>query len=104
MSGTRISRLKTLLEADPTDAFTQYALGLEYAGIGEVETAIRLLESLRQQHPAYVPAYHQLGILYERHGDPDRADTILAEGISVARTAGDEHAANEMQEARDLLS
>jgi len=104
VSETRISRLRHLLETDPDDAFTRYALALEHAGQDDLPTAIALLESLRTQHPDYIPAYHQLGILYERHGSPETAATMYTEGISVARKAGDDHAAAEMQDALDLLS
>ena len=93
-----------MLASDPTDPFTRYALALEHAGQGDVGTAMELLTAVRLSHPEYVAAYHQLGILHERQGDTDQAEAAYTEGIAMARSLGDDHAAGEMQEALDLLS
>lgn len=104
MSGDRISRLRRLLETDPDDAFTRYALALEHAGLGELEEARALLEDLLQRDPDYIASYHQLGILYERLGEAERARAAYRGGIAAAQRTGDHHAASEMQDALDLLS
>jgi len=100
----RRAGLKALLETDPTDAFTRYALALEHAAPGATETAIRELARLHDIAPEYVPAYHQRGVLHERAGDTDEARTAYQQGIAVARRTGDDHAAREMQDALDALS
>ncbi len=104
MSTERLSRLLALLEAEPDDAFTRYALAMEHAGLGEIEAAIGLLENLRNRHPDYVASYHQLGILFERQGETGRAEAAYREGITAAQRTGDAHAAGEMQDALDQLS
>jgi len=104
VSQDRRTALLAMLEADPNDAFARYALAMEHAGMGDVESAIRELMDLRQRTPEYIPAWHQLGVMYERTGDIEKARETYTEGISLAQRTGDTHAAGEMQESLDALS
>lgn len=103
MREERIGKLKALLEQDPNDSFSRYALALEFAGADDSPQAVSLLEDLLRRDKAYVPAYQQLGYLYERIGRIDEAVTIFKRGISVATLQGDQHAQSEMQDALDSL-
>ncbi|HAV23163.1 MAG: hypothetical protein A2X67_14380 [Ignavibacteria bacterium GWA2_55_11] len=103
MNVQRIERLRKHLEADPTDPFTQYALALEYDAGGDTPLAIRTLEELVVQSPRYVPSYQQLGYLFQKTGQADKACEIFNRGIAVARAENDLHAAGEMQEALDEM-
>ena len=103
MREERIAKLKSLLEADPNDSFGRYALALEYAALNDTAQAQRLLEDLLKHHPAYLPAYQQLGYLHQKLGQRDDAISMFKRGIEVATQQGDLHAKSEMQEALDEL-
>ena len=103
MREERIGKLKTLLEQDPNDSFTRYALALEYAGANDSGQAMTLLEDLLCRDPSYVPTYQQLGYLYEKLGRREDAATVLNLGIQIAGQQGDHHAQSEMQDALESL-
>jgi Tfp pilus assembly protein PilF len=97
MSGkTRKEQLEELLNLDPDDSFVRYGLAMEYAGAGQDEEVVKNLKELLKRDPNYVPAYLQAGRALIRLGDDDRARQMLRDGITVARRAGDDHAAGEM--------
>jgi len=97
----RLEKLQALLEADPADSFTRYAIGLEFAKAGKYEDAIHTLEELREQDPAYVPTYYMLAGYYRKTGDKESAKLIYQEGIVQAQTANDRHSMSELQAALD---
>jgi len=103
MTDDRLAKLLVFLEKDPDDAFTQYALALEYTSRGDKEQATHLLELLLRKDPAYVPAYQQLGFLYQELDRLTEACAILRQGIAVAARSGDHHAGREMQDTLDEL-
>lgn len=104
MREERITKLMALLEADPNDSFTRYALALEYAGKEDTAQARLLLEDLLQRDPRYIPAYQQLGYLYQRLGLRELAIAVFTRGMETAKQQGDLHARGEMQEALDELT
>lgn len=99
----RIDTLRRLLEADPDDPFPRYALGLEHLSRGELEPAGEMLEEVLQRHPDYLPAYYQLGKVYEERGDFERARKTWERGVELAIRQGDEHTREELQGALDTL-
>lgn len=101
MKEARIAKLKAILEKEPGDSFTIYALALEYAGLNDSVQALVLLEDLVVRDPSYVPAYQQLGYLYEKLGRRDDAVSMFRRGILVAAEQKDHHAQSEMQDALD---
>ena len=103
MSEERIRKLKAFLEKDPKDSFSNYALALEYAGMGEQDKAISLLEDLVRHDPSYIPSYQQLGYLYRNANRRNDAIAIFKRGIEIAGRHGDTHARGEMQDAIDEL-
>ena len=103
MSALRIDKLKEFLAKDPNDSFTRYALALEYAGHGETEQAVLMLEELVQHDPKYIPTYQQLGYAYQKLERRDDAIAMFKRGIQAATEQGDLHARSEMQDALDEL-
>ncbi len=99
MTASRLTTLLNFLNEDPADAFTHYAIALEYINTGNVKEAVAKFEEVITLDPSYVPAYHQLGLLFIREHCKADAKTILDRGIEVAMKAGDVHAQMEMQEA-----
>jgi predicted Zn-dependent protease len=95
----RLEKLQDLLALDPSDSFTRYAIGLEFAKAEKYAEAIRTLEELRERDSSYVPTYYMLAGYYHHTGDDASAKLIYQEGISIARNTGDRHAMSELQSA-----
>ena len=100
----RINKLKGFIEKQPADAFLQHALALEYVKTGDDGMARQVFESLLKQNEGYVGSYYHLGKLLERAGEKEAAIETYKIGIQVAKTAADNHAANELQTALDDLT
>jgi hypothetical protein len=54
------------------------------------------LRELMADQPKYVPAYFQAGQILLREGETEGAAQLLRQGIEVARSQSDFHAAEEM--------
>ena len=99
----RIEKLKAYLEKEPGDSFLRHALGLEYVKLGKDEEAKAAFETVVNNDPGYVGTYYHLAKLLEKMGDSGGAMKIYEQGITIAKTAGDNHARNELQMALDEL-
>lgn len=102
-SEQRIEKLKEMIAKDPDDAFSRYALALEYNGINEPLTAIEILEELIQRNERYVPAYHQLGQLLSKMNKTQIAKKMYRKGMDLALAEHDDKAAKEMREELEEL-
>ena len=100
----RIEKLKEMLVAEPDDPFLKHALALEYAKLGEMGVARRLLEEVLTKNPEAVGSYYQLGKLLEGLGEFSLALDWYARGMTAARAAGERRAYNELQSAYDELA
>ena len=98
MTESRLEALKQLLEKDPSDSFTRYAIALEYNSIGNHESAITYLKEVIERDQNYLPAYHQLAQIYARLNRTSEAKTTYRKGIEIAEMIGDSHAKKEMTE------
>jgi len=97
-----MATLQKLLQMDPKDVFSHYALGLEHLEQNAAEAErcfLRVLELDTQ----YVAAYFQLGQLKAELGDIESSQSWLEKGIEVAEQVGDQHALGEMQDFLDQL-
>ncbi|MBI1803038.1 MAG: tetratricopeptide repeat protein [Ignavibacteriae bacterium] len=103
MTSNRFEILKNFLDDDPKAPFNHYALALEYVTQQQFPEAIAKFEDVIVLDPNYVPAYHQLGLLYAQLNRQEEALTTLEKGIQIAALVGDTHAQTEMQEAIDEL-
>ena len=95
---TRLQQLLAFYEADPTDAFTTYALATEYRA-QEPERAWDFYQILLTNHPDYVGTYYHAGKLLEQFGKKSEAEKVYRDGLRVARAAGQQHAASELLQA-----
>lgn len=91
----RMKQIQALLEDDPHDAFLRYGLAMEYASIGDDQTAATQLVALTSEQP-YVPAFLMAGQILNRLGRVAEAVSILQQGIVVAKQEGNSHAEGEM--------
>jgi len=103
MTDSRLETLKSMLEKDPDDSFTKYALGLEFMSINDIGNAKNTFEDLRNSDPNYISLYYQLGKVYEQLGDEQSARKIYEQGIYVSAIKGDLHAKGELEQAINEL-
>lgn len=97
MNDERAQILAQLLEADPRDTFSRFALGLELWQ-QQPELALQHFETILSYDQNYVPAYFQLGRLLAEQGQLDKARGWIERGIEIAEQVGDHHALGEMQD------
>jgi Tfp pilus assembly protein PilF len=101
-SEQRIQKLQEMLAKDPNDSFTRYALALEYVGSNPSE-AIDILNELVKIDQKYIPAFHQLGILYGKVNKTQEAKKAYRIGIDLAASARDTKEEKEMREELEEL-
>lgn len=99
----RIEKIYEFLLANPADNFLRHALALEYLKIGDEEKAKELFEAILTGAPDYVGSYYHLAKLIEKMGDEALAISWYQKGMAAAKTAGDNHAYNELQAAYEDL-
>lgn len=99
----RIELLKSYILDDPSDAFSKYALALEYIKSGSDENAEQLMRSLNVEQPDYLPNYYHFGKLLERKKQNEEAIEIYQKGLNLAKTVNDHHTYNELRNALDEL-
>lgn len=100
---SRIEKLLEYLKTNDKDSFLQHALALEYIKVGDDEAARQLFNELLLREPSYVGSYYHLGKLLERQGNYDKAIRIYQRGMEEANRAGDRHAFNELQMAKEEI-
>lgn len=89
--------LESLVAAGKADAFTRYALGMEYRSAGRPDDALRAFAELRQADPGYVPVFLMAGqVLLEAGRRPEAAEWLRA-GVEAAKAKGDSHALGEIE-------
>jgi predicted Zn-dependent protease len=99
-------RLKKLLEWEaqkPDDAFLKFALSQEYISGGNDAEALKYLELLVDKFPDYLATYYQLGKLYERMGELEKAKAAYVKGKEVAIAVNDMKTGRELNEALNQM-
>jgi tetratricopeptide (TPR) repeat protein len=104
MSNTRIEQLKEILEMDPKNILTRYALGMEYSGAGQTEDATATFKELLAINPDYANAYFMGAQALQAAARTDEAKQWLSDGIAAAKRANNRHAESEMQAMLDEIS
>lgn len=99
----RINKLKDFLVKDPNDSFSKYALALEYLKLNDIKSGQLLFEELIQQAPNYTGTYYQLGKLYQRTGEYEKAEQTFRSGIKVTEELQQQHAKSELMSALNEL-
>jgi Tfp pilus assembly protein PilF len=101
---SRVDKLKEFLQASPQDSFLQHALALEYIKAGDEAAARIIFEEILTRDPNYVGSYYHLAKLLERSGETELASAWYTRGMDQAKTAGDNHALNELRSALEELT
>lgn len=98
MNRERINHLEQFVKDDPSDAFSRYALALEYRESDPAQTEAHFLVLL-QHHPHYLPTYYHAAGFFAEQGQNDRAAVIYQKGIELARQQQNHHALRELSTA-----
>ena len=100
---SRLEKLQGMLEKSPGDTFLLYALALEHRKAGDMQSALKYLDSVIQHDWGYCYAYHQKGQILEAGGDLESARQAYQQGIDAAQRKGDEHARQEIAAALSMI-
>ena len=96
MKKSRLPLLEKLASAGTADAFTLYALAMEYRTEGRSEDAVQAFQNLRNKHASYLPMYLMAGQLLAELGRSGEAREWLEAGVALAAAQGDGKAQNEL--------
>ncbi len=99
----RIAALRSLLEADSSNAFARYGLAQEYAKAGDDERALAEFNAILEANPDYQAAYYHAGKALERLGRKRAARAMYARGVAASQRTGDAHARGELEAAIEEL-
>lgn len=100
---SRINMLLSLLNSEPNDVFTNYALAIEYASENDFAKAEKQFLRVLEIDKNYLPCFYQLGQLKEKTNNIDVALKFYYKGLELAKTQGNNKAVNEINEAIFLL-
>lgn len=103
MSTPRLKTLLNFLEESPNDSFITFAIAKEYEKMGDQQQALASYLKLKENDPNYVGLYYHLGKLYEQLDEIETAFFTYKKGMEVAKSAGDQHAFNELAGAKLYL-
>ena len=95
---TRKEKIVAMLADDPKDLFLRYGLALELNKEGDHQQSLQLLEELMEHEPPYVAAFFRAAQQLAQLQRIAEARAAAEEGIQVAESQQDLHAAGEMRE------
>lgn len=101
---SRLDSLREMLADDPSDAFTRYAVAMELLSLGEPAEAEQELATLARQSPEYVPTWFHWGKTLNSLGKTSEALEVLRKGAGIAKAAGEDDTAREIEELIETLS
>jgi tetratricopeptide (TPR) repeat protein len=100
---SRMAQLLEMLKSEPNDPFLNYALAVELAKLGQIDTSIDKLEALISNNPDYLGSYYMLGKIYEQALQPEKAIETYKKGIEIAKKLNDKKTLGELNEALLML-
>lgn len=95
----KLKKLALLIQQNPDDSFSKFALALEFIKIGNNDKALALFKNIVKSDPDYVGVYYHLGKLYFEIGENKKALETYNTGIEVSTNLKDDHAKSELQAA-----
>jgi len=99
----RLAQLQKLHAADPSDPFLTYGIALELGKAGHLDDAIAWLDKTLAADAKYCYAYFQKAKMLGEKGEDEAARNVLKEGMMVATSSGDAHAASEMAQLLESI-
>lgn len=102
MTHPRLKQLLEFLLEEPNDAFTLYAIAMEYMHT-DPEKSMDFFNRLLTFHETYTATYYQAGKLYEQLGLEEEAKKIYMKGIDICMKAGKMKTVAELRSAYEML-
>jgi tetratricopeptide (TPR) repeat protein len=99
----KLTKLFSMLERQPNDAFLLYGIGMEYKKLDDLPRAIEFFNKVIAVDPSYCYAYYQRAQVQEQTGDVAAAKRSYTEGIAAADRVKDGHARSELEGALQML-
>jgi tetratricopeptide (TPR) repeat protein len=99
----KIQKLAKILKNNPEDSFAKFALALELLKNNQVETSLKLFESIYRHEPEYLGVYYHLGKLYQALDRYEDAFNCFREGVAVAENQNEQRTLSELKDALDEL-
>lgn len=99
----RIESLIKILEQEPDDVFTNYALAIEFVAEGDYKKAEQQFLKVLGIDKKYLPCYYQFGQLKEKTNEQQAALEFYKQGLDLAKEQGNNKAINEINEAIWML-
>lgn len=100
---SRVDMIISMLKGEPQDIFLNYSLGLEYFADLSMQMAEESFKRTLELQNDYVPAYYQLGKLYEVQQKIPEAIAVFKKGLFFAQQQKNSKAVNEFNEAIFML-
>jgi len=100
---SRVDMILSMLKGEPDDIFLNYSLGLEYFADCCMQLAEESFKRTISLQNDYVPAYYQLGKLYEAQEKITDALDCFKQGLEYAKQQKNNKAVNEFNEAVFML-
>ena len=92
-----------MLKSEPDDIFLNYSLGLEYVADNTFDLAEKSFKKTISLQHNYIPAFYQLGKLYEAQQNIEEALNLFKQGLHFANEQKNKKAVNEFNEAVFML-
>ncbi|MCB9867580.1 MAG: tetratricopeptide repeat protein [Phycisphaerales bacterium] len=100
---SRLEQLTRMLEKDPDDVFVNFGLAMEQRAAGDVDAALAQFDRTIALDPHYLAAYQRKGETLMQAGRYDEARAALERGAEVARSAGEAHMLENINEMLEQL-
>ncbi len=100
---SKVDTLLTMLKIEPEDIFLNYSLGLEYVADNNFDLAEQSFKKTISIQPNYIPAFYQLGKLYEAQQKNEKALNLFKQGLQFSIEQKNTKAINEFNEALFML-
>jgi tetratricopeptide (TPR) repeat protein len=100
---SRIDMIINMLKSEPNDLFLNYTLGLEYVAELSLQDAEFQFKKTLEINVDYIPAFYQLGKLFESQLKNTEALHYFKLGLEQAKSQKNNKAINEFSEAVFML-
>jgi len=104
MQVQRLEKLLQLLSENEADTFILYALAMEYLGLNQKDLAEKYFLDCLQLDSNYIPAYYQLGLLYQSQDNEEKALATLQAGLQLLIGSKDQKTINEFRSLIEEIS
>lgn len=98
-----IAQLEKLILIEPDDPFGHYGLGQERAKIGDHQGAIACYDKVLSLDASYCYAYYFKAVSLHELEQTDQAISVIDQGISAAKGAGEGKALSELTTLKQTM-